>query len=326
MKQKLLVGTYSKIGIYEIIFEDTKLEEINSNNEFENCSYLYKNNDIIYSAVEYSTNPSYSNGYLVARNNNLLPISNLAIQGKSPCHITLDKFRNLLYISNYEDGSLNVFSLTYNGLIDKLIHSKTYTPNSHIHYTALSEDYNVLFVIDLGDNTLYAYKIAFDKATFDLEKLYSYHFPAGSCPRHLALNKNNLYVITENSCELYNLLFSTNNGFTFKNKVSILPNNIIKSNNDTGCAIKLSNDTNFIYVTIRGNDSISVFNTSLELIQNISCFGNTPRDIALDISQEFLFCANQTSSNISIFKRDKKTGHLHFESKYPINSPACIVL
>lgn len=297
---------------------------LSKESSFENCSFLCINKDLIYSVVEYSSNPAYSNGYLVVRDNNLSPISCAPVLGKSPCHITLDKSRNLLYISNYSDGSLDVFKLSNNGLIDKLIYHKTYTPTSHIHCTALSEDNTVLFVIDLGSNTLFAYEIIYNETSFDLKELHSYKFLAGSGPRHIAVNENDIYVVTEKSCELYHLVFSKNTGFSFVKSVLILPSTT--QANDTGCAIKLSDDNNFIYVSIRGNDSISVFNSSLELIQNICCFGSTPREINFDNTQNFLFCANQTSSNISIFKRDKKTGHLLFESKYPINSPACIIL
>lgn len=304
----------------------TFLEEKKSDNSFENCSYLCKNNDIIYSVVEYSNNPNYLSGYLITRNSNLIPIHESDILGKGPCHIVLDKLRNLLYISNYGDGSLDVFSLNSNRIVDKLVYHKNYSNKSHIHYITLSEDNKFLFVVDLGKNTLFAYEIIFKNSNFELKDFYTYKFPNNSNPRHLAISKNNIYAITEKSCELYHLAFSKKDGFSLKNSVSILPSNIQKGENTTGCAIKLSSDKKFIYATIRGNNSISVFNSSLELIQNISCYGKTPRDINFDNTQNFLFCANQSSSNISIFDRNKKTGYLQFKSKYPIESPACIIL
>lgn len=302
------------------------LEIKKSNSSFENCSYLCKNKDIIYSTIEYSNNLNYSNGCLITRNCNLLPINKNDILGKSPCHITLDKLRNLLYISNYEDGSIDVFSLNSAGIVNELIYHKSYCNNSHIHYTALSEDNRFLFVVDLGNNSLSSYEILYKNLNFELKEFYSYKFTNSSGPRHLAVNKNNIYVITETSCELYHLVFSEETGFSLINNVSIFPSYVQKNENTTGCAIKLSNDNKFIYVTVRGNNSISVFDASLNLIQNISCYGKTPRDISLDNSQSILFCANQNSSDISIFKRDIKTGHLLFKSKYPINNPACIIL
>lgn len=308
----MIIGTFLKIK--------------KSDNSFENCSYLCKNNDIIYSVVEYSNNPNYLNGYLITRNCNLLPINKNNILGKSPCHITLDKSRNLLYISNYEDGSIDVFSLTSTGIVNKLIYHKSYCNNSHIHYTALSDDNRFLFVVDLGNNSLFSYEILYKKSNLELKQLYCYKFSNSSGPRHLAINKNNIYVITETSCELYHLVFSEETGFSLINNVCIFPPYVEKNKDTTGCAIKLSNDNKFIYVTIRGHNSISVFDTSLTLIQNISCYGETPRDISFDNSQHILFCANQNSSDISIFEIDIKTGHLLFKSKYPIDNPACIIL
>lgn len=307
-----------KIGI----FSETK----ETNSSFENCSFLCKNKNVIYSVVEYSDNPSFPNGYLVTRSSNLLPIAQNNILGKSPCHITLDKSRNLLYISNYEDGSINIFSLNSEKKVNKLIYHKNYSDKSHIHCMALSKDNKFLFVVDLGKDTLFAYKIFFKNSIFELKERYTYKFPTGSNPRHLAICSNNIYVITENSCELYHLMFSKKTGFSLVNNASVLPTNIKNNKAITGCAIKLSNDNKFIYVTIRGNNSISVFDSSLKLIQNISSFGETPRDINFDKSQNVLFCANQSSSNISVFDINKKTGHLLFKSKYPIEAPACIIL
>lgn len=294
-------------------------ETLKQNNSFENCSYLCKNKDIIYSVTE------YPESYLTTRNSNLFPIHNTEISGKSPCHITIDKLRNLLYVSNYEDGSINVFSLNYNGVINELIYYKMYDKNSHIHYTSLSEDNNFLFVLDLGKNVLSAYEIIFVNSIFGLKESYSYTFPDNSSPRHFTINKNNLYIVTEKSCEIYHLVFSQNTGFSLIKNVSILPQSTEKQQNYTGCAIKFSNDNKFIYVTVRGHNSISVFNSSLKFIQNISCYGKTPRDINFDNTQNFMLCANQNSSDITVFERDKKTGHLLFKSKYPINSPACII-
>lgn len=306
------IGNFSKI--------------VKTENSFENCSYLCRNKNNIYSVVEYSSNPEYSNGCLITRNSNLSPICKNNIIGKSPCYITLDKLRNLLYISNYESGSIEFFSLTSKGIIDKLIYHKSYYNNSHIHCIALSEDNTVLFVIDLGNNTLFAYEILFENSKLELKEINSYIFPNASNPRHLAINKNNIYVITENSCELYHLIFSKQTGFSLVNNTSVFAPNVKKQETDTGCAIKLTNDNKYIYVTIRGNNSISVFNSSLEFVQNISCYGETPRDINFDASQNILFCANQNSSNISIFERNKETGYLLFKSKYPVESPACIIL
>lgn len=109
---------------------------------------------------------------------------------------------------------------------------------------------------------------------------------------------------------------------------SLLPENTLKEDTFTGCAIKMSSDGKYLYTSIRGYDCISVFEIgyhNLNWIQTISCFGKTPRDISFNKEENFLICANQNSNQLSIFKRDSLKGTLEFYCHYAIESPACIL-
>lgn len=324
MEQEIYVGCYSENGICKFKFNNGSLYNFETNNDFENCSYLCTANDIIYSIVEYSDSELYKNGCIISRNSNLIPINYAILQGFGPCFIQFDNLRNVLYIANYGDGSIDVFSTNKNGAINSLIyHLPNYSQNSKMHCIQLSND--ILFAVDLGADRLIAYKILFCETKLELKEIHSYRFIDGSAPRHLILHNNELYLVTENSCELYKFNFSEINGFTLLDCVSLIPDNIKKEKNTTGCAIKISNDGKFIYTSIRGKNFISIFTNKLELIQNISCNGITPRDIFLDNTEKFLLCANQDSNNISIFNRNINTGVLDFKDSYSINSPACII-
>ena len=323
MKHCLLVGTYSSNGIHKLNFENGILTSITSDNNLENCSYLCNYDDVNFNVVEYSNNDNYKNGLVVARNADLSIINTIVTNGSSPCYIHLDITRNLLYTANYMDGSLDVFSLNEDKSLKKLIFSKSFTAHSHIHCILLSPDNNFLFVDDLGDNKLYAYKIIFDGNLFDLTYISCYTFPNNSNPRHFIIKNNDIFLITENSCELYHLTFSETEGFKILEKQSILPDNIKNSNNYTGCAIKSSK--NYIYVSIRGLNKICVFSISpnLELKQHISCYGETPRDLFL--LDNYLLCSNQTSNSITIFETNKNTGKLSYKNIFKIEHPACII-
>lgn len=325
MEQEFLIGTYTQNGIYKLSFNNGTFYNKLSDNTFENCSYLCKNNTTIYNIIEYSDILKYSNGYVISRNADLSVLNSCPLSGHGPCFIRIDNIRKLLFIANYGDGSIDIFSLNTNGSLNKLIYHKKHSDNSRIHYLAFSDNNNILYAVDLGNDSLLAYQIEFDGSNIELSLFSSYHFPKNSHPRHLTVIKDSIFVVTELSCKLYKLSFDNKNGLLFDNCVPLLPNNIMKKSDYTGCAIKISNDFKFIYTTIRGHNSISVFTQSLDLIQNISCFGITPRDINFDIGQDYLFCANQNSNNISIFERNKKTGYLNYKSSYPISSPACII-
>ena len=82
-----------------------------------------------------------------------------------------------------------------------------------------------------------------------------------------------------------------------------------------------------MYISIRGHNSISVFNIQddkLELIQNIYCEGDNPRDITIDKYGRNLLCANLNSDNISIFSINN--GFLKYRKKFIIEKPSCIIV
>ena len=256
MNQNLFVGTYSENGIYKLNFNNGILTELKRNNSFENCSYLCFHNNLIYSIIEYSNNKLYKDGYICSRNLNLIPNSSSSILGKGPCFITI--YKNFLYIGNYGDGSIDVFSLDEFGkIVSQIYHKNPPTNISRTHYILPYN--NFVFVTDLGTDTLFAYKILLDETNFELKEFCYYKFPTNSKPRHIVKMQNELYVITETSCELYRLKFSEKTGFELIENISLLPNNCKLETNYTGCAIKISKDNKFIYTSIRGHNSISTF-------------------------------------------------------------------
>ena len=323
--QNMLIGTYSQNGIYTLQFRDGSLSLLNRSDTFENCSCLSYFSNHFYGIIEYSEKEVYKDGALISMTSTLSNQHAFPILGKGPCFILLDDIRNLLYIANYGNGTIDVFLLDINGNITSSIYHKQYTSHSRIHHLTFSEDKNILFVSDLGDNKIYAYQIIFENQTLELKELSYYSFANGTSPRHLAVYLNNVYVITEDSCELYHFTFSENTGFHFENSISIVGND--RTANDTGCAIRISKDGKFIYTSIRGKDCIYVFSTTpeLNLIQTISCFGKTPRDIQFDIFENYLLCANQNLGSISVFDRNQKTGFLQYNNSYHIDNPACII-
>ena len=322
MSDILLVGTYSDIGIHKLEFKNGFISLIQNDNSFENCSFICNNKDFIFSTIEYSNNPSHSNGILVLRDSKLSILNSYEIYGNSPCYSYFDDSRNLLYIANYMDGSLNIYSINSENKSCKFLFKRSFTDHSHIHCIDLSKDKSTLFVTDLGDDKLYAFDIFYENDIFDLKLISGYSFEANSGPRHFVTDENDIYVITENSCELYHLVFNRIAGFKFINSCSILPDNK-KYSDDTGCSIKFSSNKKLLYTSVRGRNIINVFSLDLISTQTISCYGKTPRDLFL--LDDYLLCANQNSDSITIFDIEKNTGKLNYKNSYSISSPACII-
>ena len=79
--------------------------------------------------------------------------------------------------------------------------------------------------------------------------------------------------------------------------------------------IRFRPDGKFIYATIRGHDSVSVFaagahSGKLTFVQNISAGGKVPRGLGIDPTGRWLITANQKSDNAVEFQIDAATGRL----------------
>ena len=331
MKQLFCIGNYSSKGIFCLNFNQGIFEPLSSFSDFSNCSYLIKNQNLLYHVVEVSKDKSYDGGTVASyhiENESFTLLNHGFTYGKSPCHLAIDSSRNILYVANYEDGSFSAFQISSDGKIsDKLYFEKFEKNISHIHYVALSQDNHYLFVIDLGTNKIHAYSIGTNPSSF-LQLCDTFSFPNGSQPRHLVLDlENRIHVITEASCEIYTLSFKENK-FTFHFKTSLFPSSLKKEEGDTGCAIKINKTHDFLYTSLRGKNLICVFKISenrLNLIQTMSCYGSMPRDISFDKTENYLICANQASDNLATFSVSSITGKLNFENTFFIEKPSCIL-
>lgn len=179
-------------------------------------------------------------------------------------------------------------------------------------------------MVDLGVNLIIAYEIIGDI----VKEVSRIQLENNTEPRHIVVNNDLIYLISEKSCEIYIIKFK-NKKLSIINKFSILPSNIEKRANYTGCAIKISKNHRFLYATIRGYNCINIYRViknDLRLIQNISCYGNTPRDLCLDKAEKYLLVANQDSNQVAIFKRNMITGKIKFLENGKMELPTCIII
>lgn len=333
MKQYIFVGNYSGEGINLLEFNpEREIKECCKIGNFINNSYICRYKNYLYGVVETDGDEKVPSGHLVSYllENNTIELLNATIShGRGPCFLTVDTSRDILYVAHYSSGgSFTAFKLESDGRIGKKLYKQNFSKTSHIHHIQFSKDYKNMYVIDSGQQCLFEYEINLQEETLTFVEKSKFSFPENCNPRHMALDdKNNIYVVTEKSCEIYKLNYDSENHLTVLAKKSILPYGTSLSPNFTGCAIKIDSKMQYIYTSIRGHNSISVFDIredKLEMIQNISCEGYGPRDISLDISENYLICANQFSDNISIF--NVQNGLLSFSSKYNIDIPSCILI
>lgn len=317
MRQEVYIGNYSKgIMKYELN-EEGNLKYLTTIGNLINNSFLVKYKEYMFSVSETEDGEavSYKNEKILSRQK----------CGELPCFLDVDLNKKIIYTANYLSGSFIAYKLGDNGEIGEELYKKEYEEGSNIHYIKAIND--KLYVINLGKDTLYEYCVKYNNDKLDIQEKSKIIFPKESEPRHMVLDKDeNIFVVTEKSCELFKIIYDKNEDLKVVEKKSIIEPGTMRKSDDTGCAIKMDIDKKNIYVSVRGQNGISVFDTkSMDLIQYIDCGGECPRDISFDVTGKFLICANQISNNISIYEVIED-GTLKYKDSIDVTKPSCIMV
>lgn len=230
----------------------------------------------------------------------------------TPCYVS--RYNNILLASNYHHGNFDIYSLK-NNMLEKRLKSINHTgsgPNtdrqesSHIHFSEKSPLTEDIFVTDLGADKVYVYD-----SNFNIKKVIN--LKAGSGPRHIAFHneKKILYVFTELTNEVYEIDYSQDE-YKITNSIATISKD--KSSQSDGAAIRISKDNRFLYVSNRGDNSISILDisekNSMSLVDIISTEGDHPRDFNITPDGNYLLAANMNTDNLVLFKVNKETGKL----------------
>ena len=337
MLEQILLGTYTRRdskGIYQIALDTEKetLSEATLLLEETSPTYLAvsKKNEL-FNVTSVDGEGGMAAYKDVAGSFELL--NKVSEAGAPPCYVAIDEEKQLVFGANYHQGIVHVYRILEDGRLedaDKVIHDEATGPhenqdNAHVHYTDLTPD-NRLVVCDLGTDRVYTYDV---EATGKISEVAQYVAEPGTGPRHLVFHPNNqfAYLFGELDSTVTVLAYNANDGsFTQVQKTSTLPEGFDEFNG--GAAIRISADGRFVYASNRGHDSIAVFaisedGSSVNRIQLISTEGEIPRDFDIDPSGKFVVAANQNTDNLTLYRRDEKTGLLEMIQK-DVYAPECV--
>jgi 6-phosphogluconolactonase len=273
----------------------------------------------------------------------LTPISNVASQGKGTCHLTTDQTGRTVICANYAGGSAASF-LSTDGKLSEAVWTEHYTGKgpiadrqeaAHAHFACVSPDNRIVTINDLGADKIHIYKL--DAANAKLTPAGAFEARPGAGPRTLHYHPNGkiAYCVNELNSTVTVLSWSAGT-FTPIQTVPLLPAGDARKHGEitnTGCDAVLTRDGRFAYFANRGDDFLMGFRidpagtlTPISGNPRTSCGGKTPRNFTLDPTERWMLVANQSSSNLSVFARDPKTGELSNEGKnIAAATPMCIV-
>lgn len=352
-KSLVYVGTYSQRGsegIYVFQFDRTKasLKRLQSVPGLESPTFITidRTGRFLYSVNRGRANASDKGGsvsaYAIdAKTGFLSGLNTRSSYGEAPCFISLDRTGKHAFICNYLGANMLVLPVFKDGLLGVPSDSKKYFGNSahperqtepHIHSAYPSADNRYLYVNDLGTDKIYIYR--FDDTTGRLSdaEVSEVRVHPGSGPRHMAFHPNGkfAYVVEEITSRIATFGIDANNGSLtiLQDTLRALPESYTGDN--TSADIHIHPNGQFVYMSNRGHNSISIFSVAadgrLTLVDVQSTGGKTPRNFMIEPKGEFLFVAHQDSDNITLFRIDGKTGKLKSAGKpVPVPAPACLV-
>ena len=289
--------------------------------------------------------PSEVSSFSFDRSTGKLTLINKKPSGsEGPCYISTDASGKWVMVGHYTGGTLTAFPVEKDGELKSYAQMITHTGTSvnkqrqdkaHVHATVFSPDQRFLLVPDLGMDKIMIYRFDpqfYKKPLTPAKKQAFVTTKPGSGPRHLSFHPTlpYLYLIEE--------LQGTISAYHYDKDTLRLIQNISShpadySGTKGSADIHVSPDGKFLYASNRGDaHSLAIFsinpdNGKLAAKGFQSTMGTVPRNFMIDPTGNYLLVANQQSSNIVIFKRDKATGQLQPTGKeVSVPNPVCLVM
>ncbi len=237
----------------------------------------------------------------------------ISTKGVVACHLEVSD--DNIYAVNYVSGSVIKLPDTLVTHSGHGLH-KVRQAAPHTHFVHASPDGKYILVTDLGLDKIFVYNK-------DLKLVSEVSVPSGHGPRHLAFSDDGKIVYCVNELGSSVSIFSYSDGeLKLQNTISALPKDF--SGDNISAAIRIKD--NYLYVSNRGHNSISVFEIkdsyNIVLKECVDCGGNSPRDF--NIIDDVLICTNEKSDNVTVFKLNNYIPEIISESELNIPSPLCV--
>ncbi len=240
--------------------------------------------------------------------------------GDGPTHVSVHPSGRYVLSANYTSGSVAVHPVAADGSLGArtdLVQHSTPPPGPgqdgpHAHQIVTSPDGGHVLAVDLGNDTVYSYRLDLD--TGRLAQVSYAALPPGSGPRHLTFHPGGGYAYLANEVG-NNVVVCAYDVPTGR----LTPGTPQSSGEGSGTnypaefLVNARGDT--AYLANRGWNTISRFvigdgGASLQLLDSTPVGGDFPRGIAFDPAERLLFAGNQRSGTVTVFTVDPDTGAL----------------
>ena len=317
---KVYVASSAKEGgVYEYDYDGGKLR-INKITRFANPMFLALCGDKMHAVfgVDGNIRAEGSYGVFSLGKDGLEPIGKaISTKGCVPCHLSVDGGQ--AYAVNYISGSAVRLPdgklVAHEGKGVNLPRQDA----PHTHMALLSPDKKLVYVTDLGLDTVFVY----DR---DLNELSTARVPDGYGARHMAISPDGKYLYCVNE------LVSSVSVFRVDGEKLVYVNTVLcpidTTETNTAGAIRISKDGKTLYISNRGENTIVAFavdGANLTLKQKVDCRGNFPRDFDVTPDGKYLICCNQKTNDLTVFSVEPDGTLTYSYTVLGIENPLCVV-
>ncbi|MEV5605301.1 lactonase family protein [Streptomyces sp. NPDC052299] len=240
--------------------------------------------------------------------------------GAGPCHLSVHPGGRWLLSANYTSGSVAVHPLAEDGSVgertDLVAHSSP-APGPgqggpHAHQIITSPDGAHVLAVDLGNDTVYTYRL--DETRGTLAQVSYAALRPGAGPRHLTFHPDGRHAYL--ACELDNTAVVC--GYDPATG-ALTPGDPQSTGTGSGTSYPaqflVTGDGRFAYLANRGHNSITRYaiedgGAALRLLDTVPVGGDFPRHTAFSPDGALLFAANQRSGTVTAFRVDAASGAL----------------
>lgn len=241
--------------------------------------------------------------------------------GAGPTHLSVHPDGRWLLSANYTSGSVAVHPIDASGALgertDLVAHSAPPPgpgqDGPHAHQIVTSPDGGHVLAVDLGNDTVYTYRL--DTTAGTLAQVSYARLRPGAGPRHLTFHPSGAYAYLAN--ELDNTVVVC----AYEPATGLLTPGEPQSTGTPGAnggfpsQLVVTSNGAFAHLANRGPNTLTRYaveaaGATLRLLDTVPAGGDFPRQLALSPAGNLLFAANQRSNTVTVFHIDQTGGGL----------------
>lgn len=230
--------------------------------------------------------------------NKLLLLQIIETRGSNPCHVSVDKKKNLIFVSHYSSGGIICYRLLKNGLIDD---PPLFAMEEHKSFHCVLPLTNGFIALNNINNEMIHSTYSSEQLKYDS---ITVKIPS---PRQAKCYDNNkVFVVSEDESMIY--IYDTGTRMIIQNTYACVGRTSVNK----AASIWLSSNNKIIMVSNRGEDSLVAFDiekNNYNILKNPRALllggSKCPRDFDIDYDEKYAVVGFTESNCVTVYRINK---------------------